>query len=81
MRPLKWTELRDVCESEGWVFDRQKGDHYIMTKPGMARPVVIPKKKGLKEDVALSVARTIGLTKAQLLERLNDPKGKKTNGK
>ena len=71
VRPLKWTKLRDLCQAEGWVFDRQKGDHYIMTKPGTPRPVVIPRKKGLKEDVVLSVARTIGLSRAELLERLN----------
>jgi len=70
VRPLKWTELRDICEADGWLFARQKGDHYIMTKPGTIRPVVIPRKKGLKEDVVLSVARTIGLSKAELVERL-----------
>jgi hypothetical protein len=32
-----------------------------MTKPGVGRPVVIPKKKGLTEDIVLSVGRTIGL--------------------
>lgn len=78
MRPLRWTELRDVCESAGWTFSRQKGDHYIMTKPDEARPVVIPTKKSLKEDIVLTVARTIGMNKKTLLEKLNDPKGKNT---
>jgi predicted RNA binding protein YcfA (HicA-like mRNA interferase family) len=76
MRPVDWKELRAVCESEGCVFDRQKGDHYIMTKAGLARPVVIPRKKGLKEDIVLSVARTLGLTREALLARLDKSKGK-----
>ena len=46
MRPVDWKELKALCESEGCVFDRQKGDHYIMTKAGLARPIVIPRKKG-----------------------------------
>ncbi|MDA0207012.1 MAG: type II toxin-antitoxin system HicA family toxin [Acidobacteria bacterium] len=64
------------CESEGCVFDRQKGDHYIMTKSGLARPVVIPRKKGLKEDIVLSVGRTLGLDRKGILDRLDKSKGK-----
>ena len=70
MRPIDWKELVKLCESEGCKRDREKGDHYIMTKPGMARPVVIPKKKGLKEDIVLSVARTLGLNRKQVEEKL-----------
>lgn len=79
MRPVKWKQLVEVCESEGCRFDRQKGDHYIMTKPGLFRPVVIPRKNNLKEDVVLSVARTIGLTKKQIEERITGGKSAKSN--
>jgi len=62
--PVSWKELVKICEENGCQFDRQKGDHYIMTKPGLARPpIVIPRKKELKEDIVLSVARTLKLTK------------------
>lgn len=71
MRPVDWDELARICEGEGCKFHRMKGDHYIMTKPGMSRPVVIPKKKGLKEDIVLGVARTIGLDRKTLELRLN----------
>ncbi len=74
MRPLKWTELRDIRAAEGCKFDRQRGDHYIMTKPGLNRPVVIPKKRNLKEGVVLGVLKTIGLSKTDLLVRLGDRK-------
>lgn len=37
-----------------------------MTKPGLSRAVVIPRKRGLKEDVVLSVGRTMGLNRKQL---------------
>lgn len=49
-----------------------------MTKPGMSRPVVIPKKRGLTEDIVLGIGRTIGVNKKEL-EVLLDPK-KKSNG-
>jgi predicted RNA binding protein YcfA (HicA-like mRNA interferase family) len=70
VRAVKWRELVKVCEGEGCQFDRQRGDHYIMTKPGLSRPVVIPRKRDLKEDIVLSIAKTLGLTRKQILERL-----------
>ena len=39
MRPVDWKEMKLVCESFGCEYDRTKGDHYIMTKPGLARSV------------------------------------------
>ena len=47
-----------------------------MTKPGMPRPVVIPKKKALTEDIVLSVGRTIGLTRKDIEMLLNQRKPK-----
>jgi hypothetical protein len=49
-----------------------------MTKPGLARPVVIPKKKDLSEDIVLSVGRTLGLTRKEMEQRLNPNKGRRT---
>lgn len=74
MRPVNWKKLVKVCESVGCKFDRQRGDHYIMTKPGLSRAVVIPRKRGLKEDIVLSVGRTIGLNRKQLEELLSKVK-------
>lgn len=54
-----------------------------MVRPGMARPVVFPKKKDLKEDIVLSVGRTMGLTSKQMRERVEGKKSKrkpKSNG-
>ena len=76
MRPVKWTELRAIAEEEGCVFDRDRGDHYIMTKPGMARPVVIPRKKSLGENIVLSIARTLDIAPADMKARLGIQQGK-----
>ena len=71
MRPINWDELESVCKWQGWSYSRMKGDHYIMTKPGMVRPVVFPKKKALGEDIVLNICRTIGIKKKDLEEFLN----------
>jgi hypothetical protein len=41
-----------------------------MTKPGLTRPIVIPKKKDLSENITLAVGRTLGLNKKQLEQKL-----------
>jgi predicted RNA binding protein YcfA (HicA-like mRNA interferase family) len=76
VRPVSWQELVALCESEGCIYDREKGDHYIMTRSGLRRPVVIPKKRDLKEDIVLSVGRTIGLSRKDIEARLNPKKSK-----
>lgn len=45
-----------------------------MTKPGTARPVVLKMAKDLSEDIVLSVARTIGLKRRDILDRLTPTK-------
>lgn len=70
MRPIDWKKLVKLCEGEGCLLDREKGDHYIMTKPGLARPVVIPKKNDLSEDIVLSVGRTLGLNRKAIEHKL-----------
>ena len=42
LRPVPHKTLVKVFEREGFVFSRTHGDHFIYTKPGVARPLVIP---------------------------------------
>ena len=37
-----------------------------MTKKGARRPVVFPEKNQLKEDIVLTVARSMGLTRRDI---------------
>ena len=39
--PIHYERLIRVFEAEGFVVARKKGDHIVMTKPGVSRPVVI----------------------------------------
>jgi predicted RNA binding protein YcfA (HicA-like mRNA interferase family) len=78
VRPLDWYTLVKFCESKGCRLDREKGDHYIMVKPGLARPIVIPKKRDLGEDIVLSVIRTLGLNRKALEEYFDKAKKNRT---
>lgn len=63
MCPFKWIELRNLGAHRNFEFNRQRGSHYVMTKDDAPRPVVIPMHNQLKEDIVLSVARTMGYTR------------------
>jgi predicted RNA binding protein YcfA (HicA-like mRNA interferase family) len=39
--PIPYKLLIKIFEAEGFSIVRRKGDHIIMTKPGVKRPVVI----------------------------------------
>ncbi len=39
--PLHFAILIKVFEADGFEVKRQKGDHLVLTKPGIKRPVVI----------------------------------------
>lgn len=39
--PIPYEKLVKVFELEGFIVKRQKGDHLILTKPGVKRPLVI----------------------------------------
>jgi predicted RNA binding protein YcfA (HicA-like mRNA interferase family) len=65
VKQISWQELRDVCKLAGCVEARMKGDHLVMTKPGMARPVIIKMDKDLGEDLIRSNMRTLGLSRKE----------------
>jgi predicted RNA binding protein YcfA (HicA-like mRNA interferase family) len=39
--PIDYRILIQVFELDGFTVSRQKGDHVVMTRPGVLRPVVI----------------------------------------
>ena len=77
MKRVTWQELRDVCKLAGCVESRIKGDHLVMTKPGMTRPVIIKMDRDLGEDVIRSNIRTLGLSRRQFEELLAQARGYK----
>ena len=64
--PVHYETLIKVFELEGFVVRRQKGDHIIMTKPGVKRPVVI---KSSPKQVPVTHIRTNLMTAGVNRER------------
>lgn len=74
---VTWRELRDVAKLAGCVEERIKGDHLIMTRSGMARPVVIKMDARLGEDIVRSNMRTLGLDRKEFDQMLNQVRRKR----
>ena len=43
LSPFSYKRLVKVFEKDGFRLAREEGDHMVFTKPGLLRPVVIPK--------------------------------------
>lgn len=69
--PIHYQKLVQVFEMDGFVVKRKKGDHLILTKPGVKRPVVI---KTSPHEVPvthiLTNLRTAGITRERYLDLL-----------
>jgi predicted RNA binding protein YcfA (HicA-like mRNA interferase family) len=43
LSPVSYKQLQKVFEADGFCLVRKQGDHMVFTKPGVIRPIVIPK--------------------------------------
>jgi predicted RNA binding protein YcfA (HicA-like mRNA interferase family) len=65
-----WQELEKICLLLGWQRARIKGDHLVMTRAGMARPVVIKMDRDLGEDIVRTNMQTLGIPRRQFEQLL-----------
>jgi predicted RNA binding protein YcfA (HicA-like mRNA interferase family) len=70
--PIHHLKLVKVFELDGFVVRRQKGDHMILTKSGIKRPLVI-KKSPRKVPVThiLTNLKTAGISRDRYFELLD----------
>ena len=71
--PIPASKLRKVFEKAGFKCVRGEGDHFIYTKEGITRPVVIPDWKQLSVFIIKNNLRVAGITREEyfsLLEQI-----------
>jgi predicted RNA binding protein YcfA (HicA-like mRNA interferase family) len=61
LTPLPWKKLVCVFAQLGYKQAGQKGSHLKMEKPGVARPLIIPKYEEVGRDIILNLVRTAGI--------------------
>lgn len=64
--PIHYEKLIKIFELDGFIVKRKKGDHIIMTKPGIKRPLVI---KTSPRQVPVTHIRTNMTTAGMIRER------------
>jgi len=72
IRPVHYSTLTRLFEREGFTFNRQRRDHLIYTKPGNARPLVIPVYSEVPVFIIKNLMRSAGMTRERYLELLQD---------
>jgi predicted RNA binding protein YcfA (HicA-like mRNA interferase family) len=71
--PIPYQTLVKVFEADGFIVKRQKGDHLILTKPGIRRPVVIKTSPHQTPVIhILTNLRTAGVSRQRYFELLDE---------
>ena len=61
--PVDWKTLERVVLAAGFQFARQEGSHRSYTKPGVARPVVIPTYREVPVFIIRNNLKTAGISR------------------
>lgn len=61
--PTDWKTKLAVFEADGYRQDRQTSSHIVMSKPGVLRPVIIPKYPAIGLDIIKRNMRTAGMSR------------------
>lgn len=63
-------EARRAFEKAGWVFDRQKGSHMILGRPGSIGLLSIPDHRELDTGLLRGLIRSSGMNVEEFLQLL-----------
>ena len=67
---IHWKEFEKFLFSVGCEFKREKGDHRVYWKPGIKRPVVIPRDTALPAFIILNNLRVLGISREEYLKKI-----------
>jgi len=65
--PIHYQKLLRVFQKLGFVLQREKGDHLVLTKKGISRPVIIPKYSGIPVFIIKNNLRTAKVSREDYL--------------
>jgi len=70
--PIPASRLRKLFEKAGFKCVRIEGDHFVYTKKGVARPVVIPEWKQIPVFIIKNNLRTAGISREEYFALLEE---------
>ena len=72
--PVHWKTPECVFLKDGFVFERQTGDHRSYVKKGIPRPVVIPTYREIAVEIIRSNMRTAQMSRNRYFHLLRECK-------
>jgi predicted RNA binding protein YcfA (HicA-like mRNA interferase family) len=72
LRPLSYKTLVKVFEADGFRCVRTEGDHMVFSKPGVARPIVIPKYAAVPVFIIRNNLRSAGMSRERFFALLGN---------
>lgn len=70
LSPVHFSVLIKIFKAEGFVYSRTKGDHIILIKEGIIRPLVIPRYKEIPVFVIKTLLKTAKIDRERYFELL-----------
>ncbi|MBI2426422.1 MAG: type II toxin-antitoxin system HicA family toxin [Candidatus Kerfeldbacteria bacterium] len=70
LRPIHWRKFEKFLFFVGCQFSREKGDHRVYTRPGLLRPIVVPRDTQLPVFIIRNNLRVLGIKVGDYLEIL-----------
>ncbi len=71
LSPVSYKVLVRIFERDGFRCVREEGDHLIFTKPGVLRPIVIPKYSAVPVFIIRNNLRCAGMSRERYFELLH----------
>jgi len=68
--PVSCKQRVKVFEADGFQFVRNEGDHMVLTKPGVIRPVVIPRYAAVPVFIIKNNLRVAGISRERYFKLL-----------
>lgn len=69
-----WKKAISALKAAGFKKERTTGDHVLLWKDGIVRPIVIPKDKSLPKFIVSNILRTAGLSRKKYVKLLRGEK-------
>ena len=71
LTPTNWRVQVKIFKLDGFTISRTKDPHIVMTKPGVLRPVIIPKYSEVGKDIIKANMRTANMSRERYFELLS----------
>ncbi|MCX6811984.1 MAG: type II toxin-antitoxin system HicA family toxin [Candidatus Berkelbacteria bacterium] len=71
-----WKDAVRVLKEFGFQYEGTQGDHDSYSKPGQARPVIVPRKASLPDFIVANILRTARISRKDYAHALSPGKKK-----